>query len=34
VTSEAIKKHGLMVDIAAEANNIPGLVAAIEKHWK
>jgi uroporphyrinogen III methyltransferase/synthase len=34
VTSEAIKKHGLMVDIAADANNIPGLVAAIEKHWK
>jgi len=34
VTSAAIKKHGLLVDIAAEANNIPGLVAAIEKHWQ
>jgi uroporphyrinogen III methyltransferase/synthase len=33
VTSEAVKKHGLTVDVTTEVNTIPGLVAAIEKHW-
>lgn len=33
VTSEAVKKHGLTVDVTAEVNTIPGLVAAIQKHW-
>jgi hypothetical protein len=28
-----VKKHGLKVDVAAEVNTIPGLVAAIEKHF-
>ncbi len=33
VTSEAVKKHGLTVDVTTEVNTIPGLVAAIQKHW-
>ncbi|MCX6855723.1 MAG: uroporphyrinogen-III synthase, partial [Verrucomicrobia bacterium] len=34
VTAAAIKKHGLSLDVNAEVNTIPGLVAAIEKYWK
>ena len=33
VTSEAVQKHGLKVDVAAEVHTIPGLVDAILKHW-
>jgi uroporphyrinogen III methyltransferase/synthase len=34
VTSAAIKKHGLTVDVEAKENSIPGLVAAVEKFWR
>jgi uroporphyrinogen III methyltransferase/synthase len=34
VTSTAVKKHGLRIDIAAEVHSIPGLVDAIERYWK
>jgi uroporphyrinogen III methyltransferase/synthase len=34
VTSTAVKKHGLKIDIAAEVHSIPGLVDAIERYWK
>ena len=34
VTSTAVKKHGLRIDIAAEVHSIPGLVEAIERYWK
>lgn len=33
VTSEAVRKHGLTVDIEAQSSTIPGLVSAIEKHF-
>ncbi len=33
VTSKAIKKAGLHIDIEAKDSTIPGLVAAIEKHY-
>ena len=33
ITSQTLKKHGLNVDIEAKENTIPGLVAAIEKHF-
>ena len=33
VTSAAMKKHGLKVDVAAKESTIPGLVAAIEKFY-
>jgi uroporphyrinogen III methyltransferase/synthase len=34
VTAGAIQKHGLSLDVNAEVNTIPGLVAAIEEYWK
>lgn len=34
VTSAAVKKHGLPLDVEAKENTIPGLVKAIEKFWK
>ena len=34
VTSEAVKKHGLKIDVAAEVHSIPGLVDAISRYWK
>lgn len=33
VTSQAVKKHGLSVDVAATQHSIPGLVEAIARHW-
>ena len=33
VTTATLKKHGLKPDIEAREHSIPGLVAAIEKHW-
>ena len=33
VTSDAIKKRGLKVDIEAKEHSIPGLVKAIEQHF-
>ncbi len=33
VTSAALKKHGLKVDVEAKENSIPGLVTAIQKFW-
>lgn len=34
VTSEAVRKHGLKVDIEAKESTIPGLVAAIEEEFQ
>lgn len=34
VTSAAVKKLGLPLDVEAKENSIPGLVKAIEKFWK
>lgn len=33
ITSDTLKKHGMKVDIEAREHTIPGLVAAIAKHW-
>ncbi len=33
VTSEAVRKHGLKVDVAAKENTLAGLVAAVVEHW-
>ncbi len=34
VTSAAVKKHGLALDVEAKENSIPGLVKTIEGFWK
>lgn len=34
VTSAAVKKHGLQLDVEAKENTLSGLVKAIEKFWK
>jgi uroporphyrinogen III methyltransferase/synthase len=33
VTTATLKKHGLKPHIEAKEHSIPGLIAAIEKHW-
>lgn len=34
VTTEAVQKHGIKVDVAADMHTIPGLVDAVLKHWR